>query len=147
MSFKLFVYYCALCGGWAAFLAWAVMELLGVAGLRSVAWQAALRGGALGLLVAAAVGLVDALHVAGNGRPARVGLCAMLGLAGGALGGLVGQWLHAHHVPLFFGWVLAGALIGASIGAYDLLRAVAAGQGLYGSGRKMLHGTVGGLLG
>ena len=25
MSFKLFIYYCALCGGWAAFLAWVAL--------------------------------------------------------------------------------------------------------------------------
>src|SRR5262245_53810070 len=147
MSFKLFVYYCALCGGWAAFLAWAVMELANVAALRSVAWQAALRGGALGLLVAAAVGLVDARLGGARQRLARVGLCAVLGLAGGAAGGLAGQWLHSHRVPLFVGWVLAGGLIGASIGAYDMLRAAAAGQGLRGAGRKMLHGTAGGFLG
>ncbi len=26
MSFKLFIYYCALCGGWAAFLSWGVAQ-------------------------------------------------------------------------------------------------------------------------
>ena len=30
MSFKLFIYYCALCGGWAAFLAWGLVQWLGV---------------------------------------------------------------------------------------------------------------------
>ena len=30
MSFRLFIYYCALCGGWAAFLAWAVVQASGI---------------------------------------------------------------------------------------------------------------------
>lgn len=30
MSFKNFIYYCAICGGWAAFLAWGVTEMMGL---------------------------------------------------------------------------------------------------------------------
>ena len=28
MSFKLFVYYCALCGGWAGFMSWGFTAIL-----------------------------------------------------------------------------------------------------------------------
>ena len=32
MSFKAFIYYCALSGGWAAFVVWAIVQNLGLAG-------------------------------------------------------------------------------------------------------------------
>ena len=64
MSFKTFIYYCALCGGWAGFLAWAVVHLAGLGGRASTlnpTLRACLTGGVLGLTVAAAVGAMDAL--------------------------------------------------------------------------------------
>jgi hypothetical protein len=149
MSFKVFIYYCALCGGWAAFLAWGIVQLAGVGGIQSVEAQAAIRGGLLGMMVAALVGLVDAaLGGVGPERVARVALCAGLGLLGGAFGGLVGQLLN-HHLsfPVFIGWILAGVLIGASIGAYDVLRAASSGQEIQPALKKTLNGIYGGFLG
>jgi hypothetical protein len=146
MSFKVFIYYCAILGGWAAFFAWAVVQAMGV---QSIFVRAPVMGGLLGMFVAAAVGLLDAiLNSVGFQRVLRVALCAGLGLAGGAFGGIVGQVLNYYvSVPLFIGWILVGVLIGASIGAYDLLRAVSSGDEVRPAFKKTLNGIYGGFLG
>src|SRR5262245_43533232 len=149
MSFRLFIYYCALGGGWAAFLVWAFVQATGLSHLSSVPLRAALIGGLLGGGVAAAVGVIDSvLNASGFERIKRALVCGGLGLVGGAAGGLVGQVLNDRlGLPLFVGWMLAGVLIGASVGVYDVARAVAAGQGTAGSSRKLINGVIGGLLG
>ncbi|MFO0926073.1 MAG: FHA domain-containing protein [Gemmataceae bacterium] len=148
MSFRLFIYYCALVGGWAAFLTWGLVQLLGIGSLSSPLIQATAVGGLLGTLVAAGVGLVDARLAASGDAGKRVAVCAGLGLIGGAFGGLVGQVLNsAVGVPIFVGWMLAGVLVGASVGAFDVLRAVTSRQDSRASRKKLLNGIYGGLLG
>jgi hypothetical protein len=154
MSFKLFVYYCALCGGWAAFLAWVVLFLTGISSQSpstqvGLLFKATLTGGVLGTLVAAAIGLVDALlNAVGLQRFLRVGLCLLLGLVAGAVGGFVGQLLNSLlGFPIVIGWILAGVLIGATIGVFDILNAVLSGQDVRASLKKMLNGIYGGFLG
>src|SRR5262245_47003329 len=148
MSFKLFVYYCALLGGWAAFVAWAIVQALGLRDMQSKTLYTTLLGALLGTLVAAAIGLLDALLNARPGqRFVRVLLCGVLGLAGGAFGGLVGQLLYGQlGIPVFIGWILAGVLIGASIGAFDRFRARSPGDRASAL-KKALNGVYGGFLG
>src|SRR5262245_34407373 len=135
MSFRLFIYYCALCGGWAAFVVWAFVQLAGVHRIGSVYLQAALTRGLLGPFLPAAVGFIDSLlNATGGERFLRTLICAGLGLVSGALGGFVGQMLFVHaSIPVFVGWMLAGVLMGASIGAYDVLQAITSGRGSAGS--------------
>ncbi len=150
MSFKLFIYYCALCGGWAAFLAWGLVQMLGVRDLDSAFLRVIIMGGILGALVAGAVGMMDALlNVKGSQRTIRTVLCMGLGGMGGALGGLFGQVFHEYisHLLFFIGWIIAGGLIGASVGVYDLSRAFTTEQDLRIPMRKVANGAVGGFLG
>ena len=150
MSFRLFIYYCALCGGWAAFLTWGLMRVIAeTRPPQGVVFQATLIAGLLGALVAAAIGFVDAvLNATGTQRLVRVLVCAGLGLFGGGLGGCVGQLLYNHlHVPLVVGWMLAGVFIGAGIGAFDVLRAVKSGEAVRSGLKKSLNGVYGGLIG
>jgi hypothetical protein len=149
MSFKLFIYYCAVVGGWAAFLTWGAAQGSGIRDLGSPYGRAALIGGLLGLLVASAIGLVDALlNAVGFQRVLRVLVCLGVGLVGGMLGGLVGQILNSRlHVPFFVGWILTGICIGASIGVFDLLRAALTGQDFHVPIKKTLNGIYGGLVG
>lgn len=146
MSFRLFIYYCALGGGWAAFAVWAVVELAALDRLHRVVVQTAVIAGLLGGLIAAAVAVIDGLtkpHLA-----ARTVTAAALGVAGGATGGIVGQMLHLHlRVPLVVGWMLSGVLIGVAIGAFDVLQMLAAGIDSLGARRKLRNGVLGGLLG
>jgi hypothetical protein len=149
MSFKLFIYYCALCGGWAAFFAWAVLAATGLRGQIPPYLWAMLTGGLVGLLVAAAVGAADALlNSVGSERLLRVAVCLSVGLFGGMVGALFGEILHsALHFPVVFGWILVGVCVGASVGVFDLLRALFHGEDLRAAKKKTRNGVYGGCLG
>jgi hypothetical protein len=149
MSFRLFIYYCAICGGWAAFLTWGILASTGWRGeLNHYLW-ATLTGALLGMILAAAIGAIDALlNAVGSQRFVRVGLCLAIGLVGGTFGGLVGEFLHSQlHFPVFIGWILTGVCIGASIGIYDLLRSYFTKGETRVPLKKTLNGVYGGLLG
>jgi hypothetical protein len=151
MSFKVFVYYCATWGGWAAFLAWGLVLLMRLGSTENVVARSASTAAVLGFCVAAAVGLVDAvLNSVGTQRLVRVLLCAVLGMLGGALGGLLGGvliWLTEKALLAFLGWIMVGTLIGGSIGAFDVVRALTAGESPRAAARKMFNGVLGGFLG
>jgi len=149
MSFRLFIYYCAICGGWAAFLSWGVAQGLGLRSFDNAYLRAALIAAVLGVMVAGAIGFVDALlNAIGFQRVVRVGICLGIGLVGGLLGGLIGQFLNsALHMPLFIGWILVGIGIGASIGVFDFLQAMMKGGDMRMPLKKTLNGIYGGFLG
>jgi hypothetical protein len=149
MSFKLFVYYCAVCGGWAALLAWALIQVLGLLALRNDWLSTSLIGSLLGMLLAAAIGSLDALlNGVGWQRFQRVGVCLGIGLLGGFVGGWLGEVLHQGlHLPRFAGWMLVGMAIGASIGVFDWAHALGAGQAARTALRKVRNGILGGALG
>ncbi|MHB1424035.1 MAG: FHA domain-containing protein [Gemmataceae bacterium] len=149
MSFRLFIYYCAICGGWAAFVTWGILAATGLRGdIKPYQW-AALTGALLGMILAAAIGGVDAmLNAVGSQRYVRVGICLGIGLFGGLLGGFVGEFLHGTlRFPVFIGWMLTGGCIGASIGIYDLLRSLSTKGEIRVPLKKTLNGVYGGLLG
>ncbi len=149
MSFKLFIYYCALLGGWAAFLSWGFAQGLGIRQLDSAYLRAALIAAVLGFLVAGAVGFADALlNAKGSQRWVRLAICLGVGLVGGSFGGLIGQVLNSMmHAPLVFGWILVGICIGASVGVFDVVRAVKKGEELHLPFKKTLNGCIGGCMG
>jgi hypothetical protein len=149
MSFRLFIYYCSLLGGWAAFLSWALAQGTGIRDIESPYLRAALVAAVLGLLVAGAIGLVDAiLNAIGFQRILRILLCLGIGLVGGMLGGFIGQVLTSIlHAPFFIGWILTGIGIGASIGIFDLLRGLLQQGDLRVPLKKTLNGVYGGFVG
>src|SRR5712692_9754553 len=130
MSFRLFIYYCALCGGWAAFVGWGLGRIIS---LDNRIIEAGLKGMELGMLVALGLGLVDALWNVSLSRfgqvAVRVLLAVMVGSVGGLIGGTVGQAMYdlpklpGFLLPVFLvmGWTITGFLIGASLGVFDLL--------------------------
>jgi hypothetical protein len=91
MSFRLFIYYCALCGGGGAFLGWMLGRLIN---LNNVFLTQGLKGMFLGLAIALALALVDApwgyslRRLLSNG--VRMATAVVVGMIGGLLGGLVG---------------------------------------------------------
>jgi hypothetical protein len=156
MSFKAFIYYCAICGAWAAFLAWVVACAVG--GLQqdprtlfgsNQFLKVVLISGLLGLLVAAGVGAVDArLNAVGFQRVLRVVVCMAVGFFGSVFGGLIGEGIHWLSPSLYMvGWMLVGVAIGASIGVFDMLRALTGKQDIRTALKKTLNGVYGGLLG
>src|SRR3954465_11103241 len=107
MSFRLFVYYCAMSGGAAAFVGWLLGRM--TTGADAVG-EAGVKGLFLGMLVALALSLIDALWSLTSGRPLRPGLNILAAVVVGALGGLMaavlGQVLYGaagHWVFLLFG--------------------------------------------
>jgi hypothetical protein len=148
MSFQLFIYYSAICGGWAALLAAAVVLGLGIPEIASALARTAVIGALLGGFVGSAIGLVDGLlNDKGADRLLRAGLCGLLGVLAGLIGATIGQLtLEYIGLPALFGWMIAGALIGASIGTFDIARGWMGGDP--GAGwRKVFNGLIGGLLG
>jgi hypothetical protein len=149
MSFRLFIYYCALCGGWAAFLTWVVVWAAGALRLGSPFLVTGAIAAVLGLSIAGAVGALDAkLNAVGFQRFFRVCVCLVVGLVGGVFAGLIGETLHqVNGFLLFIGWILVGVAIGASIGVFDVLRAMALREEIRPALRKTLNGVYGGFLG
>jgi hypothetical protein len=151
MSFRLFVYYCAVCGAWAAFLGWGLGRLLGPQSMDALP-RTVLRGLSLGLLLAFGVGLVDAFFSSRRVSAIAVRglLVAAIGLLSGLLGAAVGQVLYAATDSELFrglGWVLTGLLIGASVGVFDVLARLARHEGAAGAVRKVINGVIGGGVG
>jgi hypothetical protein len=155
MSFRLFIYYSALCGGSCAFLGWILGRALS-AGQPVV--EAGFKGLFLGMLVALGLSLVDALWNRSPGQVGRTGLgilsAVAVGAVGGLLGGMVGQFFYGRFqwsVFLSAGWTVTGLLIGASLGVFDVLVRVFQGQDWKSGQRKIvkcaLGGAGGGLLG
>jgi hypothetical protein len=152
MSFKLFIYYCALCGAWAAFLGWG----LGWAAKGNEGGLGAdtVKGLFLGMMVALALGVLDAVWNLTGHRYAQVvqrglflaALGALAGMAGGALGNSLRR-LTDNAFFVVLGWTLLGLIIGASVGLYDHLARTLAGDTSGGGVRKVLNGLIGGTLG
>jgi hypothetical protein len=153
MSFKLFVYYCAVCGAWFGLLGWLAGRWLAPEGTDAFA-RTVLRGLSLGMFVALGLGLVDALWNLSSRKYfsvlARGLFVALIGGFSGLVGGAVGHalfrvtgrdWL----IPI--GWLLTGLLIGASVGGCEMVARLAQGQNPSGATRKVLNGVVGGSLG
>jgi hypothetical protein len=151
MSFRLFIYYCALCGGGGAFLGWMLGRPIH---LRSGILTQGLKGMCLGLAVAWALAFVDALWMFSLRRFVSIGLrvvtAVVVGTLGGLLGGLVSQTLYGwkdYDVFLVFGWTITGFLIGVSLGVFDLLSNLLRGQDPGSALRKIYKGVLGGTLG
>jgi hypothetical protein len=167
MNFKMFMYYCAICGGWAALIAWALQQFAGMQNDKSY-WAAhevqksAVIACLLGLLVAGIIGLLDALlNSVGFSRVVRLVICLAVGFVGSLIAGGIGELLRqALQLPptnprnptsqiwaMPPGWTLVGAIIGASIGIFDLLRAASSGKGMKQAIRKIVNGIIGGTIG
>ncbi|MGH7171139.1 MAG: FHA domain-containing protein [Gemmataceae bacterium] len=151
MSFRLFIYYCALCGGGGAFLGWMLGRPVN---FDSEILKQGLKGMFLGLSIALALAIVDSLWVFSLRRFVSIGMrvatAVMVGMMGGLLGGLVSQALYGWKefgAFLVFGWTITGFLIGVSLGVFDLLSSLARGQDPGAALRKILKGILGGTLG
>src|SRR5439155_26574489 len=104
MSFRLFIYYCAVCGGWAAFVGWIIGALLAP---ENALGRVGIMGLFLGLMVALGLSLVDAIWNLGRGQMrtvlARVSVALVVGAVAGLIGGMLGQALfQATEVQLIF---------------------------------------------
>jgi len=151
MSFRLYVYYCAFCGGLAAYFGWVLGRIAAPEGF---VIQAGVKGLYLGMLVAFGLGLVDTLANVSLRRPLevalRIGAVFAMGCVGGFIGGFIGQaffgWLH-YSLFLVLGWMLTGVLIGASLGVFDVFYSMLRQEQSRGAIRKSVNGLIGGMAG
>ena len=148
MTFRLFIYYSALCGAWAAMLAWTIVKFTGLMAMDSAILKTMLIAALLGSLVGAAIGFIDALlNKTGSQRYLQAGVCLVIGFFGGMVGGLVGQGFANLGAPFWLGWMLVGVLIGASVGLFDLFQALTKKADTRLPRTKTLNGVYGGLAG
>lgn len=144
MNFRLFIYYSALCGGWAAFLTWLLVVLTGLYGVENEYLKVASMAALLGAFVGAAVGFVDALlNQTGAQRIIRAMISGMIGTVGGLIGGLIGQATEV----IVVGWVLVGIFVGVSVGLFDLILSKMKKGDSGVPVKKTLNGIIGGTLG
>src|SRR5262249_4468693 len=139
MSFRLFIYYCALVGGWAALVGWALGQAVApTAESRTMAiLRSGLLGMSLGLLVAFGLGLLVAVWnlslrqigaVLGRVFFACV-IGAFGGLGAGALGGALVVLTQGGSIAssvmekgsVIFGWTLTGLIVGFAVGAFEVV--------------------------
>src|SRR3954464_884904 len=113
MTFRWFIYACAVSGGWAALLGWALGRA--VAGPDPIG-SAGLKGLSLGMSLALALMVLDAMWNFSR-EPflqmvPRILTGVLVGTVGGLLGGVVGQLLYGLYPYLFvLGWALTGLLV------------------------------------
>jgi hypothetical protein len=151
MSFRLFIYYCALIGGWAAFFGWVIGMFLAPS---NPLGNVGIRGMWLGMMIALGLGLVDSVWNLSLGQlpqiVMRVGVGVLVGCVAGLLGGVIGQALYGltgWEVFYVFGWTLTGLLVGTSVGVFEILASVLRQQDFSGSTKKLLKALAGGAAG
>lgn len=143
MSLPRLVYYCAVIGGWAAFIGWFFSEMFLQSDSAGGSVQVALVGGLVGAAIGAGLNAVAGMA---NGQWKQLLMRTLPGLIGGglggALGGLAGNILFMVGVPRAFGWCLMGLGIGVVEGLYERSPGKIR-NGLIGGG---LGGLLGGML-
>lgn len=151
MTFRLYIYYCALCGAWAALAGWALGR---TSAISDPLVRAGVNGLCLGLFVSLGLSVVDALWSLSIRQVVsfslRVLVAVLVGLIGGMIGGLAGQILFGWQPrPAFLmvGWTITGLLIGASVGVFEVLASYLRGVDAGGAWRKIVNGILGGAAG
>lgn len=146
MSLNRFIYYCAVLGGWSAFIAWVFLERpvrhLGSLGETAAAmnlWaiiSATVTATGVGGAIGCGLGLVGGTDRRIVGRLHRAAAGLIGGAVGGLIGGLTGAFLHTYvGLPRTLGWMIMGTAIGAAEGLHQ------------NSLRRMRNGAIGGALG
>jgi hypothetical protein len=166
MSFRLFVYYCAVSGAWAGFMGWLLGRFVPNMGDKffPMVLRTSLLGMFLGLTVAMGLSFLDAtfnLSLRQFGKVLlRVVAAILLGVFGGLFGSFIGGALFAVTQPLgtivegisfVLGWTIVGVFIGASISWFEVFSSFMTKKDFAGASRKFIKcvigGTAGGILG
>ena len=164
MSFRMFVYYCAVVGAWSGWVGWALGRLA-VAGMaRSPEQYPAyiLRESTIALLLGFAIAFgLSFLDAGFNHSLRRIGtvflcVCAAvsLGICGGLCGGFLGgtAFFYLQYAAVFLlSWTIVGFLVGMSISFYQVVASLITGKDLGSAVKKLIKcvvgGTIGGILG
>ena len=164
MSFRLFVYYCALGGAWSGFVGWFLGRILapsvplGSTEFFPPVLRESVIGLFLGFAVAVGLSFLDAtfnLSLRQLGKVlVRVAAAMLIGVFGGLFGGFVGSAIYQllqWDVVFLVSWTIVGLLVGISISVFQLIVSLVTQKDLSGSLKKfvkcVIGGTVGGFVG
>jgi Inner membrane component of T3SS, cytoplasmic domain len=161
MSFRLFVYYCAVGGAWSGFVGWFLGTLLSPEGGETYfknTLHTTVVGMFLGFAVAFGLSFLDAafnLSLRQFGKVfVRVLAAVLVGIFGGMFGSFIGGSLYYWKdwsVFFIISWTILGFLIGTSICFFEIFVSLITQQNFGGAIKKLIKcvvgGTVGGLLG
>jgi hypothetical protein len=160
MSFRLFVYYCAVSGAWAGFMGWLLGRFvpdLGIGSFHTIL-RMSLVGMFLGLTVALGLSFLDAtfnLSLRQLGKVLlRVIAAVLLGVFGGLFGSFIGgalfvatQGTFIEGISFVFGWTIVGVFIGASISWFEVFSSFMTKKDFAGASRKFIKCVIGGAAG
>jgi hypothetical protein len=175
MSFRLFVYYCALGGAWAGFVGWFIGAVLALATPSGqdyfpTVMRDCIKGVALALAVAFGLSFLDATF---NVTLRKIGIvllrvvaAVIIGVLGGLFGSFIGGSLYyvvqlpdmpstvktiLGAIAFIFGWMIVGFLIGLSICFFEMAVGLVTGSNFGGAFKKFIKcvagGAIGGVLG
>lgn len=166
MSFRLFVYYCALAGAWAGFVGWILGRMFAPdtgATFFSSILHTCIQGMFLGLAIAFGLSFLDAtfnLSLQQLGKVlGRVGAAVMVGVFGGLFGSFIGgalffvvqrwEWMPAFAAQVCFvlGWTIVGLLIGTSISFSEVVGSLLSKKDFGSSVKKLIKCFIGGMIG
>jgi hypothetical protein len=166
MSFRLFVYYCAVVGAWCGLIGWA----LGIAALLLTSptvdsypryiLRVCLQGTFLGFTIAFGLSFLDAMFNFSLWQFSKVFIrvlfATLLGLFAGLFGSFIGGSLYFMTssfgnvfggISFVIGWTIVGFFIGISISLFEIVASVIAKQGMGGAINKIIKCLVGGTFG
>jgi hypothetical protein len=160
MSFRLFVWYCMICGAWAGFVGWGLGRILapsvppGNTDFGPIVLRTSIVSLFLGFAVAFGLSYLDAIFNLSMRKLGavflRVFAAIFVGVLGGLFGGLVGgaiykltQW----DSIFLISWIIVGFLVGASISFFQLAVSLVTQKDFAGSLKKFIKCLVGGTIG
>ncbi|MBI2804972.1 MAG: FHA domain-containing protein [Planctomycetes bacterium] len=172
MSFRLFVYYCALGGAWAGFIGWffgAVLAPSGGVGYFGTVLRTSVQGMLLALVIALGLSFLDATFNVSLRQIGKVILRVFAAVFVGVFAGLFGSFIGGSlyylaqkieteaiqrifsAIAFIFGWTIVGLLIGLSICFFELVTGLVTRKDFGGAFKKfvkcVIGGTIGGILG
>ena len=160
MSFRLFVYYCALGGAWSGFVGWVLGRFLapsipdGNTQYYPYILSTSLIGLFLGLAVALGLSFLDAafsVSLQQLGKVLmRVSAAVLIGIFAGLFGSFIGGSLYFWtQWSLFFivSWTIVGLLIGMSISFFEILASLISGKDFGSALKKFIKCVIGGAIG
>ncbi|MEX0788152.1 MAG: FHA domain-containing protein [Anaerolineales bacterium] len=142
MSRRMRAYYYAILGAMGGLIGWQLSNLLGLSFAPGLLLNDAIVGGLIGVTVGGLIGATEGIVQRSLARALRTGVVsAALGLAAGAIGLPIGEWLFltagGGTIARAMGWAVFGTLIGLAESWHG------GGQAWKGA----LGGALGGLLG
>lgn len=165
MSFRLFVYYCAVAGGWCGFVGWLLGWMIAPTGgetfFNSVL-RTSIQGMFLGFSIALGLSFLDAVFNLSLRKPgqvlARVFAAVLFGVFAGLFGSFVGGTLFyliqqmtsirlLADICFVIGWTIVGMFVGMSVSSAEFLGSMFTRRDFGSAFKKLVKCFIGGLIG